>query len=84
MVIQTILVKAVLEVAVSNILPFSHIYYHITHRKNDVMDDKKTIIKQENTKKNVPKAIIIHNNDNFQDIYSKSVVDLINIMLQPT
>lgn len=48
------------------------------------MDDKKIIIKQENTKKNVPKAIIIHNNDNFQDIYSKSVVDLINIMLQPT
>ena len=48
------------------------------------MDDNKIIIKQENTKQNVPKTIIIHNNDNFQDIYSKSVVDLINIMLQPT
>ena len=47
------------------------------------MDDKKTIIKQENTKKNVPKAIIIHTDNSFQDIYSKAVVESINLMLKP-
>ncbi len=43
-----------------------------------------TIIKTENTtKNNIPQNIILHNNKDFPDIFSKAVVDLINIMLNP-
>lgn len=42
------------------------------------------IIKTENTaKNNIPKNIILHNNKDFSDIFSKAVVDFINIMLNP-
>ena len=52
--------------------------------KKNVTQEKIIVIKQEEIKKkNVPKAIIIHDNDSFQDVYSKAVVDIINIMLQP-
>lgn len=48
------------------------------------MQEKIIIIEQEEIKKNnVPKAVIIHDNNDFQDIYSKAVIALINIMLQP-
>lgn len=48
------------------------------------MEDKVIVIKQENNKKNnVPKAIIVHTNNSFQDIYSKAVIDSINLLLQP-
>lgn len=48
------------------------------------MKEETIIIKQESPQKNnVPKAIIVHTDQSFQDIYSKSVVGTINIMLQP-
>lgn len=48
------------------------------------MEDKVIVIEQENNKKNnVPKAIIVHTNNSFQDIYSKAVIDSINLLLQP-
>lgn len=48
------------------------------------MQETVSVIKQtEIQKNNVPKTIIIHDNNDFQDIYSKAVIDLINIMLQP-
>ncbi len=54
------------------------------NENENVTQEKIIIIKQEEIKKkNVPKAIIIHDNDSFQDVYSKAVVDIINIMLQP-
>lgn len=47
-------------------------------------EEKVITIKQEhNNKNNVPKAIIIHTNDSFQDIYSKAVVDSINLLRKP-
>lgn len=42
-----------------------------------------TTIKTESTKNNIPKKVIIHSDDSFSDVYSKAVVDLINIMLNP-
>ena len=48
------------------------------------MEEKIILIKQEHNKKNnVPKAIIIHTDTSFQDIYSKAVVESINLMLKP-
>ena len=49
------------------------------------MKEEIIVIEQETTQNNnVPKAIIVHTDQSFQDIYSKSVVGMINIMLQPT
>lgn len=48
------------------------------------MEEKLIIINQENnSKKNVPRSIIIHTNDTFRDIYAKAVINLINIMRKP-
>ena len=48
------------------------------------MEEKVIVIEQEHNKKNnIPKAIILHTDNSFQDIYSKAVVDSINLLLKP-
>ena len=48
------------------------------------MKEKIIVLEQEkNSKKNIPKTIIIHTNNSFHDIYSKSVVESINLLVQP-
>lgn len=48
------------------------------------MEEKIIVIEQEKANKNnIPKTIIVHINNSFQDIYAKSVVDSINKLLEP-